>query len=130
MQALDFVKPVWNNNHWDLINPKTNESLAWLLFIRDVAKPSEVEQYDYFITRFRRNATSSFTYDVSPVFYVHWVNQIIFYHMLALREKERLAILEKITDDMEKKEIAKIHKESERVYEGFEDKFYKKLQEY
>ena len=42
----------------------------------------------------------------------------------------RGAVLEKITDDMEKKEIAKIHKESERVYEGFEAKFYKKLQDY
>lgn len=131
MKALDDMVAEWQKGEWVMINPLTKKPLEWRSFLAlHGANELELEPYSYFYDKALKGLNDSIHYDVSPVFFVHWINEILLYNMLQARENARLKILEKITPDMDKKQVSKIHKESDRVYDEFEQKYYGALKNY
>lgn len=125
--AFDDFGDRWTGTTWELYNLKTGSPID---LRRILADGGEFHQYQSILDDCWQNYSKELDdpYTGSAVFVRHWANMLVYYLMLGEREKARLQVLAKITNDMERKDAEKIQKESERLYNGFELMYYRKLE--
>lgn len=132
MNPVDFAEDRWTGSAWVLINSKTNKPVDLNLFRDNEVKCVNCAPYQHFIDDCwrRLNGELDDPYTGSAVFVRYWANMFVYYLMLGEREAARQSVLTKINPSLDRKEVERVHKESEKVYNNFENMFYEKLKNY
>ena len=132
MKPLDFTEDRWTGSTWELINPKTNKPVDLNLFRDCEAERVNYAPYQHVLDECWKRLSDELDnpHIGSSVFVRHWANTYVYYLMLGEREAARQSVLTKINPSLDRKEVERIQKESEKVYNNFENMFYEKLKNY